>query len=373
MKSPQPPGPFFARNAAVAAADASERRGVPALVGYLRRHLDQGFVLISLASVVLINYVAPQKIAFINFYFLPVIVAGYLAGVRTSVTGAFLCVLLVAMYAISAPDLFTAPETGQELSFHIMAWGGFLVLAGYVVGKQTERNAALEERERVATVVGLSKLAEYRDEDTGNHLLRIRRYTEVLARSLAGGPHRDYLQEARIRDLLLSCVLHDIGKVAVPDAILLKPGRLTPEEFAVIQLHPENGRAAIAEIRRQVGHRTYLEMAEQIALSHHERWDGSGYPAGLRGEEIPLSARIVALADVYDALTTKRTYKDALPHEEARRIILSERARHFDPAVVDAFLREEARFSDIREACGNPEFREVATRDAAQPARAAAG
>jgi HD-GYP domain-containing protein (c-di-GMP phosphodiesterase class II) len=373
MKSPQQPGLSSKPAAAASAAAASQRRGVPTLAGYLRRHLDQGFVLIILASVVLINYLAPQKIAFINFYFLPVIVAGYLAGVRTSVTGAFLCVLLVAMYAIAAPDLFTAPETGQELGFHIMAWGGFLVLAGYVVGKQTERNAALEERERVATVVGLSKLAEYRDEDTGNHLLRIRRYTEVLARSLAAGPHRDYLHEARIHDLLLSCVLHDIGKVAVPDAILLKPGRLTPEEFAVIQLHPENGRAAIAEIRRQIGHRTYLEMAEQIALRHHERWDGSGYPAGLRGEEIPLSARIVALADVYDALTTKRTYKDAFPHEEARRIILSERAKHFDPAVVDAFLRKEALFSDIREACGNPDPCEVPPRDAAQPARAALG
>jgi HD-GYP domain-containing protein (c-di-GMP phosphodiesterase class II) len=210
------------------------------------KHPERAFVFITLITVVFINVAAPQKISFINFYFLPVIISGYLAGIRTSVTGALLCILLVTLNALIAPEVFSTPVTTLELGFHIMAWGGFLLLAGYAVGHQRDKNKDLKNRERLATVVGLSTLAECRDEATGSHLLRIRSYTELLARSLARTRlYRGYLHENRIGDLLLSCVLHDIGKVAVPDAVLLKQGPLTEQEFALVKLHPEKGRATI--------------------------------------------------------------------------------------------------------------------------------
>lgn len=205
------------------------------------------------------------------------------------------------------------------------------------------------QQARAATILGLAKLAEYRDEGTGTHLERIREYARLLAGELARLPrYRGYIDARYIEDLYQSAILHDIGKVGIPDAILLKPGELTGEEFEVIRRHTVFGGEAIAAIQQQIEGRSFLNIGREIAYHHHEHWDGSGYPHGLKGEGIPLSARIVALADVYDALTSRRFYKDAFPHEKARRIIVSLRGKHFDPDVVDAFLRLEERFDRIR-------------------------
>lgn len=200
-------------------------------------------------------------------------------------------------------------------------------------------------RTRDAVIFGLAKLAESRDDDTGEHLDRIRRYVELLARELSRTMPE--LDERQIATLGLTSSLHDIGKVGVPDAVLLKAGALNPDERAVIQKHPLIGGDCLMAIRERLPDDHFLDAACEIAFAHHERWDGRGYPFGLRGEEIPLSARIVALADVYDALTTRRVYKPAMPHERAREIILHASGTQFDPRIVQAFLACEDQFRAI--------------------------
>jgi PAS domain S-box-containing protein len=203
---------------------------------------------------------------------------------------------------------------------------------------------------RAATILGLAKLAEYRDEGTGTHLERIREYARLLAEEMAKLPrYRGQIDKGYIDDIYQSAILHDIGKVGIPDAVLLKPGELTGEEFEVIKCHTTFGGDAITAIQSQIEGRSFLNIGREIAYNHHEKWDGSGYPQGLRGHEIPLAARIVAVADVYDALTTKRFYKEAFTHTKAKQIIASLRGTHFDPEVVDAFVTLEARFNRIRE------------------------
>jgi PAS domain S-box-containing protein len=200
-----------------------------------------------------------------------------------------------------------------------------------------------------AAIMGFARLTEYRDKETGRHLERIREYTRVLATGLARLPkYADYITADYIEDLCLSSVLHDVGKVGIEDAILLKPRRLAPEEFERIKQHARLGGEALRSVDLELHHESFLTIGKEIAYYHHERWDGSGYPAGRRGDQIPLSARIVALADVYDALTSKRPYKEALSHEESVRIIVSERETHFDPEIVDVFVEMQETFHRIR-------------------------
>ena len=199
-----------------------------------------------------------------------------------------------------------------------------------------------------ATILGFARLTEYRDKDTGKHLERIREYTRVLAMGLAQLPkYSDYITTEYIEDLCLSSVLHDVGKVGIDDAILLKQGKLSPEEFEKIKHHARLGGEALKAVDQDIHRESFLTLGKEIAFSHHERWDGTGYPSGKKGEKIPLSARIVALADVYDALVSKRTYKAPLPHEEAVRIITSERGTHFDPDIVDVFIEHQETFRRI--------------------------
>ena len=202
---------------------------------------------------------------------------------------------------------------------------------------------------RTGVILGLAKLAEYRDEDTGRHLERIREYAKLLAEEIAKqDQYRDYVTLAYIEDLYHSSILHDIGKVGISDAILLKPGRLNPEEYEIMKNHAILGGKTLSAVHAHMKGHSFLTIGKEIAYHHHEKWDGSGYPDGLKGNEIPLSARIVSLADVYDALTSKRCYKDAFTHEESRDIIVSENGRAFDPMLVDAFLAHEEEFKRIR-------------------------
>ncbi len=220
------------------------------------------------------------------------------------------------------------------------------------------RIIGLETRDM--TIFALARLAESRDPETGAHLERVRSYCRVLAARLSARPkHRREVTGEFVELIYRTSPLHDIGKVAIPDAILLKPGRLTEVEFAVMKTHTLHGAATLeAAVAEFPGARS-LEMARDIALGHHEKFDGSGYPRGLAGEDIPLSARIMALADVYDALTSRRVYKEAFSHDRARSIILEHPGRHFDPDVVDAFLAEEARFVAIRQQYAETEARET--------------
>jgi putative two-component system response regulator len=204
----------------------------------------------------------------------------------------------------------------------------------------------------VATIVALAKLAESRDEDTGAHLFRVRGYCRVLATHLAqDGVHRQVIDEPFIDDLFFSSALHDIGKVSIPDAILLKRGSLTPAEWAVMQTHPVLGASTLDAVLAQYPDNEMIRMGREIARAHHERWDGTGYPQGIAGEEIPLAARIFTLADVYDALRSVRPYKRGFAHEETARIILEGDGRtmpaHWDPVVLAAFRATERELDEI--------------------------
>jgi len=205
--------------------------------------------------------------------------------------------------------------------------------------KVVERTGQMEELQDVA-MVAMGALAETRDPETGNHIRRTQHYVRLLAKRLAKRPkYRDVLTPKNITMLFKSAPLHDIGKVGIPDAILLKPGKLTDEEFETMKRHAIFGRDAIAAARKNLSPgNSFLVFAEEIALSHHERWDGTGYPEGRKGEDIPLSARLMAVADVYDALVSRRVYKPPFPHETAVEIIHEGWGLHFDPDLTDAFL-----------------------------------
>lgn len=200
-----------------------------------------------------------------------------------------------------------------------------------------------------ATILAMARLSEQRDNETGQHLERVSGYCKLIAEGLrTDGQFQRIICDEWIEDLVRSAPLHDIGKVGIPDSILLKPGKLTPEEWVIMKTHTEIGGATLDAVIQQNSAQEFLRMGRDIALGHHERWDGSGYPRGLVGEAIPLVARIVALADVYDALTTVRPYKAAWTHREALAWIAEGRGRHFDPRIVDAFMAREAQADEIR-------------------------
>ena len=201
------------------------------------------------------------------------------------------------------------------------------------------------------TVLSLASLAETRDTDTGHHIKRTQLYIGILARALRDHPKFSaLLTEQRINLFIKSAPLHDIGKVGIPDSILLKPGRLTPEEFEIMKRHTVIGRNAIENAERQLGRTVeFLYYAKEHAYCHHEKWDGSGYPEGIGKEDIPVSARLMALADVYDAIISPRVYKSAMSHEKAMSIIMEGRGTHFDPDMTDAFLAHSEEFRAIAE------------------------
>jgi putative two-component system response regulator len=213
------------------------------------------------------------------------------------------------------------------------------------VGKRTREVMAIQD----VTILAMASLAETRDSDTGNHIRRTQFYVKALAEKLKNNPRFGaQLTEHTITMLFKSAPLHDIGKVGIPDRILLKPGRFEPHEFEIMKTHTTLGRDAIEHAEEQLGMNVeFLTMAKEIALSHQEKWDGSGYPQGLAGDAIPLSARLMAVADVYDALISRRVYKEGMPHEKAVAIIVDSKGTHFDPDMVDAFVELQDEFRAI--------------------------
>lgn len=213
------------------------------------------------------------------------------------------------------------------------------------VQKRTEEISAIQE----VTISALASLAETRDSDTGNHIKRTQHYVKLLAQHLQKNPKfAPFLDDAMIKTLFMSAPLHDIGKVGIPDSILLKPGRFTPEEFEIMKTHTTLGAEAIARAEEDLGFEVkFLKIAKEITLYHQEKFDGSGYPKGLKGEQIPLSARIMAVADVYDALISKRVYKEPVSHEKGVAIMREGRGTHFDPDIFDAFLEIQDTFLEV--------------------------
>jgi putative two-component system response regulator len=217
------------------------------------------------------------------------------------------------------------------------------------VQKRTAEVMAIQD----VTIHAMASLAETRDNETGNHIRRTQHYVKLLANHLRKHPRFAHFLDSdqTIEVLFKSAPLHDIGKVGIPDRILLKPGRFEPEEFEIMKTHTTLGRDAIKHAEEQLGiEMPFLTMAKEIAYSHQEKWDGSGYPEGLSGDDIPISARLMAVADVYDALISRRVYKEGMPHEKAVAIMKEGRGSHFDPDVLDAFIELQDAFQKVARA-----------------------
>lgn len=213
--------------------------------------------------------------------------------------------------------------------------------------KVRERTAELNRTKDVA-IYCMASLAETRDAETGKHILRTQNYVRVLAQGLKSHPRfADYLTDEIIELLYKTSPLHDIGKVGVPDQILLKPGKLTPDEWQEMKKHTLYGHDALLRAEEELGTTDFVQMAREIAISHHERWDGTGYPYAMKGDEIPVSGRLMAVADVYDALISRRVYKKPYPHEEAVETIINGAGYHFDPDIVEEFIKCQDEFHKI--------------------------
>ncbi|NHQ94046.1 response regulator [Janthinobacterium lividum] len=213
------------------------------------------------------------------------------------------------------------------------------------VDKRTKEVRAVQD----VTILAMASMAETRDNETGNHIRRTQHYVKLLAEKLSAHPRfGHYLDPETVILLFKSAPLHDIGKVGIPDHILLKPGRYEPHEFEIMKAHPRLGRDAIQQAEDHLGMSVpFLSIAKEIAYGHQEKWDGSGYPEGLAGDDIPISARLMAVADVYDALISRRVYKEGMPHEKAVAIMIDGRGKHFDPDILDAFLALQDQFRGV--------------------------
>ncbi|EIC22718.1 response regulator [Thiorhodovibrio frisius] len=257
--------------------------------------------------------------------------------------------------AMGAVDYLHKPISPPIMLARIQAQLALKASADFLRSKAAflEQEVARRTREALAiqdvTILAMASLAETRDNETGNHIRRTQYYVKVLAEHLRSHPRlAPQLSEDYIKVLWKSAPLHDIGKIGIPDRILLKPGRLEPAEFEIMKTHTTLGWNAIQAAEDRLGMPVaFLSVAKEIALSHQEKWDGSGYPQGLAGEAIPLSARLMAVADVYDALISRRVYKPAMPHDTAAAIIIAGKGQHFDPDIVDAFIALQTEFQAI--------------------------
>ncbi|WP_160690424.1 two-component system response regulator [Clostridium sp. C2-6-12] len=257
-------------------------------------------------------------------------------------------------FEMGAVDYITKPFEVTEVRARVKTHLS-LQLAQKELTMQNEiLNFKVEERTREialtqeATLETIANLAEYRDPETGGHINRTKGYIKVLAERLKEHPkYKDIINDTVIRIYYKACPLHDIGKIGIRDEILLKPGKLTPSEFEEMKHHTTIGYETLKMAANQLGENSFLTYAMEFALHHHEKWDGTGYPDGLKGEEIPISCRLMAIADVYDALISKRIYKPAFSHNKSVSIILEGNGTHFDPELIEIFIELNEEFRKI--------------------------
>jgi len=264
-------------------------------------------------------------------------------------------------FRLGAVDYITKPfefdEVRARIETHLLLQNAKQLLANQnvileekVLERTKELNAAQIDLllTQDVTISCMASLAEHRDPETGHHIKRTQNYVRAIAVEISSyDKYKDVLDNNVIENLYKTAPLHDIGKIGIPDNILLKPGPLSKEEFNEMKRHPTYGRNALVDPCKILGSNSFLQSAIEIAHAHHEKWDGSGYPLGLKGEEIPLPGRIMAIADVYDALISKRVYKEAFSHEKTCELIVKGKGSQFDPDLIDAFLKIEDKFIEI--------------------------
>ncbi len=281
---------------------------------------------------------------------------------RNAITGiaAVTFIFLLVHFNDYSPPL-SLPEAVQKGLLIVNCVTSFLATAIYAgrivnsidtkrseLGISVDQKSAAIELMQNKIIISFANIIEARDGNTGKHVLRTSEYVQALVFELQSrGDYSDILTDRYIQNTILSAPLHDIGKITVPDAILLKPGKLTDEEFCAIKNHTINGKKLIEESMADIENEDFVNVAKEVALYHHECWDGSGYPYGIKGDDIPLCARIMTIADVFDALAAKRVYKAAMPISEVFDIIKSQRGKKFDPIVCDAFLAIEPTITAI--------------------------
>ncbi|MCJ1886460.1 two-component system response regulator [Pseudomonas sp. LA21] len=276
---------------------------------------------------------------------IPIIFLTAMAAMEDEVRGLQMGAVDYITKPINPPIVLARVETQLK----IKAAADFLRDQKEYLEQEVQRRTAEVMAIQDVTIQAMTSLAETRDNETGNHIRRTQHYVKLLAEILREHPRfRHFLNDETIRLLFKSAPMHDIGKIGIPDYILLKPGRLTPEEFEIMKTHTTLGRDAIQHAEDQLGVSVgFLRLAKEIAYSHQEKWDGSGYPEGLAADDIPISARLMAVADVYDALISRRVYKAGMTHEQALEIIRQGRGAHFDPDICDAFLGNHEQFQAI--------------------------
>lgn len=320
-----------------------------------KQKFSTGCALAYTIGVAMLYAVGPTGAGFLWLFMFPPLVAiflGFQASIVAQLLNLFSLCLLGVAYQNQLLPWPPLPEFNTLIwvvvAINFMVLNAMLTLTlSYLINKLGHSLVSIQAS-RQATVIGLAKLAEYRDNETGEHLLRMRQYSRMLAKALAEHPTTSAEATSDfIQDISLSAILHDIGKVGISDAILLKPGKLTPDEYERMQAHPNIGAEVLSSLQIYAPQCTLLKMGQEIASCHHEKWDGSGYPNGLKAEAIPLSARIVALADVYDALTSPRCYKQPFDHQTAKGFILEGKGKHFDPLLVDLFINLESEFEKL--------------------------
>ena len=292
---------------------------------------------------------------FTGLIFILIIILGSISSIILSscrsIWGGFFTVLSIVILWYSAQWLFLHEGIFFPVSYLIFSIILLYLLLTIFKFRQEEHKVIARTKELIitqdTTIASMATLAEYRDPEAGGHIKRTREYVKILAENLRHKKkYKNYLTDSAIEMLYKSAPLHDIGKVGIPDNVLLKPGRLNPKEFDIMKEHASMGRDVIKAAENNLGKDSFLKLSKEMAYTHQEKWDGSGYPQGLKGEEIPLSGRLMALADVYDALISRRLYKKPYPQSEAIRIIQISSGKHFDPDIVDAFLDQKEKFRE---------------------------
>jgi putative two-component system response regulator len=254
---------------------------------------------------------------------------------------------------ITKPFQFEEVKARVETHLHLVQLRKELRQYSHVLEDKVQEQVQEISDSQLATILAMAKLAENRDDDTGQHIERVQLFCKMLAEELFRQNAYKEIVTQEFSEMIYHCSpLHDIGKVGIADRILLKPGKLTPEEFEIMKTHTTIGARTLETVKKRYPRNAFIAMGARIAKCHHEKWDGSGYPIGLKGNDIPIEAQILAVADVYDALRSKRVYKDAFSHEKSSEIIFEGAGKHFNPALVGVFEKLEKEFKDVRDQMG---------------------